>query len=151
MAMRGITAITIIPLPTFKRKKKQEQIKKGYGVIPIPHILMSSGKKRKNAETWCKIKELMSRLHYGKMALSSWNFAFAVLYCGVFILTNRKGEKTELKTIWTENYIQHKKATSTKLPHLVNKAFNQWKVVLCRVAFSIHGAFLLCISIGALW
>ena len=89
--------------------------------------------------------------HYEKSAISSWNFAFAVLYCGVFILTNRKGEKTELKTIWTENYILHKKATSTKLPHLVNKAFNQWKVVLCRVAFSIHGAFLLCISIGALW
>ena len=33
--------------------------------------------------------------HYEKSAISSWNFAFAVLYCGVFILTNRKGEKTE--------------------------------------------------------
>ena len=43
--------------------------------------------------------------HYEKSAISSWNFAFAVLYCRVFILTNRKGKKTNWKTLEMKNRI----------------------------------------------
>ena len=40
--------------------------------------------------------------HYGKSAISSWNFAFAVLYCQVYIYFDKQGlhhEQNKIKTI----------------------------------------------------
>ena len=58
-----------------------------------------------------------------------------------FMLTNRKGEKKNWKTLELKNTFCIEKAISTNY-HLVIKSLDQWNAFLCRVsAYTVHSAF----------
>ena len=94
---------------------------------------------------------LFGSFHYGKTAISSWNFTVLVLYFfWCFILTNRKGKKrTEKHLNWKIVY-SIKKATPTNY-HLVKSLYSSKCVLFHVLHFCVYGAFLLLYLLETLW